>query len=136
MRLFINYHKHLNNFKSWSRRMGHSPVKGSPSHTNNNSRAMPRSTSQQRVVPQASNIYPVDVAEWIFEPRRSSSKSATQTKSDMLKGPVTFRTWDFDGIKQVIHNKSKFILNFYSANNFPLKFVFSHGVVFICYSGK
>jgi hypothetical protein len=33
----------------------------------------------------------VDVAEWTYEPKRTS------TKDKFNYGPVTFRTWDFGG---------------------------------------
>lgn len=65
---------------------------------------MHRSVSQQRMGVQRASIYPVDVAEWVFEPR-SSSKSASRSRAappDAFLGPITFRTWDFDGIKQVV----------------------------------
>lgn len=47
------------------------------------------------------NIFPVDVAEWVYEPRRSSRSSKSAPTLPAKGGPITFRAWDFDGINQV-----------------------------------
>uniref|UniRef100_A0A7E4VDA0 Non-specific serine/threonine protein kinase n=1 Tax=Panagrellus redivivus TaxID=6233 RepID=A0A7E4VDA0_PANRE len=66
--------------ESWSRRMGHSPSR-------NSSRALNNAKSPAVVTSC------VDVAEWSYEPKKTS-KGAPPVDSI---GPLTFRTWDFDG---------------------------------------
>lgn len=59
--------------------MGHSPAKFS----NYNIHSMSNNVN-----------FPVDVAEWTFEPKKSS-----KTQNSAFSGPIVFRTWDFIGLQ-------------------------------------
>lgn len=48
----------------------------------------------------------IDVAEWSFEPKKTSKSSREDSLSSI--GPVMFRTWDFVGL-----HVNTFFLNFF-----------------------
>uniref|UniRef100_A0A914H1N2 Non-specific serine/threonine protein kinase n=1 Tax=Globodera rostochiensis TaxID=31243 RepID=A0A914H1N2_GLORO len=91
---------------NWPRRR-HSPPPTTASSLGRSNKS--RFTSQQRpaTATASPSIYPVDVFEWVYEaPKMSStaksipSSQSSATGVDAFRGPVTFRVWDFDGIKQ------------------------------------
>ncbi|KAI6202441.1 Protein kinase domain containing protein [Aphelenchoides besseyi] len=67
----------LSNNESWAARIGHSPSRSASKSS--------FSTKERRAL--------VDVAEWIYEPPKSS-------KTMKSEGSVTFRTWDFDRLQK------------------------------------
>ncbi|KAH7717085.1 LRK-1 protein [Aphelenchoides avenae] len=75
--------------ESWSRRLGHSPTRGTPMHT-----------------AQSGSDYPVDVSEWTYAPRKSSSKGESNGN-----GPITFRMWDFNGLQKECHTITQYFLS-------------------------
>lgn len=68
-------------FKSWARRMGYSPAKS----LNYSSNSMSNYVN-----------FPVDVAEWTYEPKKLPKNSQN---SNAFNGPIIFRTWDFNGLQ-------------------------------------
>ncbi|KAL3092466.1 hypothetical protein niasHS_007675 [Heterodera schachtii] len=102
---------------NWQRRR-HSPITPpttvSSSSSGRSNRA--RFTSQHRPPSTStsagtlsSSVCPLDVFEWVYEPAKVSSSTTTKSTTssqhsaaaaDAFQGPITFRVWDFDGIKQ------------------------------------
>ncbi|CAD5207709.1 unnamed protein product [Bursaphelenchus okinawaensis] len=64
------------NSESWAARMGHAPSK-----------------SFSRTSMKDQRRAPLDIAEWMYEPPKSS-------KTLKSNGPVTFRTWDFEKLQK------------------------------------